>query len=261
MLTSREYIRLQVEENIAVVRLDRPPVNALNVQLQNELGDAFEEIRTMNHVGAVIITGSGDKAFMAGAEIKMLSEMGQEEALRMSESTQYVFNMIQAFDRVVIAAVNGLALGGGCELALACDMRVADETAVLGFPEVGLGLFPGAGGTQRLTRLVGMGKAKELILTGDPIDAAEAKEIGLVERLVSQGDAVTEARKIAKRILLRGPVAVAKAKEAINEGINMPMKGGLKIEAQLFSELFQTRDHKEGINAFLERRPPRFFGR
>ncbi|MCK4794206.1 MAG: enoyl-CoA hydratase/isomerase family protein [Desulfobacteraceae bacterium] len=261
MLTSREYIRLQVEENIAVVRLDRPPVNALNVQLQNELGDAFEEIRTMNHVGAVIITGSGDKAFMAGAEIKMLSEMGQEEALRMSESTQYVFNMIQAFDRVVIAAVNGLALGGGCELALACDMRVADETAVFGFPEVSLGLFPGAGGTQRLTRLVGMGKAKELILTGDPIDAAEAKEIGLVERLVSQGDAVTEARKIAKRILLRGPVAVAKAKEAINEGINMPMKGGLKIEAQLFSELFQTRDHKEGINAFLERRPPRFFGR
>jgi len=261
MSRPREYIHLQVEEKIAVVTLDRPPVNALNAQLQAELSDAFEEIRTMNHVGAVIITGGGEKAFMAGADINLFSEMGSEEALKMSESTQSVFNMIQSFEKVVIAAVGGLALGGGCELALACDMRVADETAFFGFPEVSLSLFPGAGGTQRLSRLVGTGKAKELILTGDPIGATEAKNIGLIERLASEGDAVTEAKKIAKRILMRGPVAVAKAKEAIDKGINLPFKEGLKIEARLFSELFRTMDCKEGINAFIEKRKPKFAGR
>jgi enoyl-CoA hydratase len=261
MSASREYIQLEVAENIAVVILNRPPVNALNVQLQEELGDVFEEIRTMNHAGAVIITGGGEKAFMAGADINMFSEMGPERALEMSESNQDVLNMIQAFNKVVIAAVNGLALGGGCELALACDMRVADETAFFGFPEVSLSLFPGAGGTQRLARLVGTGKAKELILTGDPISAKEAKDIGLVERLASQGNAVTEARKIVKRILLRGPVAVAKAKEAIDKGINLPIEEGLKMEACLFSELFRTMDCKEGINAFIEKRKPKFVGR
>lgn len=215
MSRPREYIHLQVEEKIAVVTLGRPPVNALNAQLQPELSDVFEEIQTMKDAGIVIIASGSKKAFMAGEDIKMFSEMGQEEALKMSEPTQNVFNMIQSAEKVVIAAVSGLALGGGCELALACDMRVADETAVFGFPEVSLSLFPGAGGTQRLSRLVGTGKAKELILTGDPISATEAKDIGLIERLASESDAVTEARKIAERILMRGPVAVARAKEAI----------------------------------------------
>jgi len=261
MSRPREYIHLQVEEKIAVVTLDRPPLNALNAQLQAELSDVFEEIQTMKDAGIVIITSVSKKAFMAGADIKMFSEMGPEEALKMSESTQNVFNMIQSAEKVVIAAVSGLALGGGCELALACDMRVADESAVFGFPEVSLSLFPGAGGTQRLSRLVGTGKAKELILTGDPISATQAKDIGLIERLASEGDAVTEARKIAERILMRGPVAVARAKEAIDKGINVPMKNGLKIERQFFSELFRTKDCKEGINAFIEKRLPEFVGR
>jgi enoyl-CoA hydratase len=261
MSTSRKYVHVKVEDNIAVVTLNRPPVNALNAQLQAELSDVLEEIQIIKDAGIVIITSGSKKAFMAGADIKMFSEMGSEEALKMSESTQSVFNMIQSVEKVVIAAVSGLALGGGCELALACDMRVADETAVFGFPEVGLSLFPGAGGTQRLSRLVGTGKAKELILTGDPISATEAKDIGLIERLASENDAVTEARKIAKRILLRGPVAVAKAKEAIDKGINLPIKEGLKMEARLFSELFRTMDCKEGINAFIEKRKPKFVGR
>ena len=146
-------------------------------------------------------------------------------------------------------------------MALACDIRVADETALFGFPEVGLGLLPGAGGTQRLARLLGTGKAKELILTGDPINATEAKNIGLIERVVHQGEALVEAKKIAKRILLRGPVAIANAKKAINEGVNLSLKNGLKIETQLFSELFKTRDQKEGVNAFFEKRKPKFVGR
>ncbi len=260
MTMSRKYLQIKVEDNISVVTLNRPPVNALNTRLQEELSDVFEEIQTINDAGIVIITSGSKKAFMAGADIKMFSEMGPEEALKMSESTQSVFDRIQSTEKVVIAAVSGLALGGGCELALACDMRVADETAVFGFPEVSLSLFPGAGGTQRLSRLVGTGKAKELILTGDPIGATEAKNIGLIERLVSEGDAVTEAKKIAKRILMRGPLAVARAKEAIDEGINVPMKEGLKIEARLFSDLFRTRDCKEGIHAFIEKRKPKFVG-
>ena len=260
MPAPRKYVHLKVEENIAVVTLDRPPVNALNARLQAELSEVFEDIRRLRDAGVVIITSGSKKAFMAGADIKMFSEMGPEEALIMSESTQSVFNSIQWTEKVVIAAVSGLALGGGCELALACDMRVADETAVFGFPEVSLSLFPGAGGTQRLSRLVGTGKAKELILTGDPVSAEEAKNIGLIERLTSEGDSLAEAVKIVKRILMRGPVAVARAKEAIDRGIDVPMNEGLKIESRLFSELFRTLDCKEGMNAFIEKRKPKFIG-
>lgn len=261
MSSSWKYLNYRIDDGIAVVTVDRPPVNALNLQLQDEVKKIFEEFGRIRDVGAVIITGGGGKAFIAGADIRMLSEKDPKGAYELSRSTQSVLTMVEEFDKVVIAAVNGLALGGGCEVALACDMRVADENALFGFPEVGLGLIPGAGGTQRLARLVGTGKAKELILTGDPISAKEAKGIGLIERLASQGHAVTEARKIAKRILLRGPVAVAKAKKAIDEGINIPMKDGLRMEARLFSELFRTRDCKEGINAFIEKRQPKFIGR
>jgi len=195
MTRTREYVDFQINDRIATVIVDRPPVNALNRQVEDEIEEVFEELGTINELGAVIITGGGEKAFMAGADIKTILEKDPKEAYEMSSSTQRVLSKVESFDRVVIAAANGLALGGGCEVALACDIRVADESAIFGFPEVGLGLLPGAGGTQRLARLVGIGKAKELILTGDPITADEAKRIGLVERIAPKGEAVAEAKK------------------------------------------------------------------
>lgn len=260
-LMSREFVDFAIDERIALVTVDRPPVNALNKQVQEEIRDVFEELRLRNDAGAVIVTGGGKKAFVAGADIQMISDLAQEEAFDMSQYFQGVLTDIEEFDKVVIAAINGLALGGGCEVALACDIRVADEGAAFGFPEVGLGVLPGAGGTQRLPRLVGNGKAKELILTGDSITAEEAISIGLVERVAPRGEAISEAKRIAKRILVRGPIAVAKAKKAINEGGSLSLKGGLELEARLFSELFETRDKREGVAAFLEKRKPEFVGK
>ena len=257
----REFVNFQMEDRVALVTVDRPPVNAMSKQVNEEIHDIFKELQKREDVGAVIMTGGGDKAFIAGADIKMISEMGPEDAFVLAGYVQGVMDEIENFDRVVIAAINGLALGGGCEIALACDIRVADERSIFGLPEVSLGVFPGAGGTQRLARLVGLGKAKEMILTGDPINTEEAKSIGLVERVAPHGQAVSEARKIAERILLRGPVAVTYAKKAINEGVNKGIKEGLKLEAKLFSELFKTQDKKEGIAAFLEKRKPKFTGK
>jgi enoyl-CoA hydratase len=262
MAKSREYVKYKMEERLAIVTVDRPPVNALNLQVQDEIEQIFRELASEQDVGAVVITGGGDKAFMAGADIKMISEVEDSQgAFQLSTSTQKVLTLIEGFSRVVIAAVNGLALGGGAELALACDIRVAEDQALFGFPEVGLGLLPGAGGTQRLARLVGPGKAKELILTGDPVNASEAKSIGLVERVVPRGSAVSEASKIAKRVLLRGPVAVANAKKAINYSLSLGFKDGLEFEARLFGELFLTQDKKEGVAAFVEKRKPNFIGK
>lgn len=261
MQKAREFVGFRIDDRIALVTVNRPPVNALNRQLEDELEDVFDELTGLQEVGAVIITGGGEKAFIAGADIKMISEKRPEDASEMSAYTQRVLLKIERFDRVVIAAINGLALGGGCEVAMACDMRVMDESAIIGLPEVTLGLLPGAGGTQRLARLVGIGKAKELILTGDPIGAEEAKSIGLVERIAPKGEAVTEAKRLAKRVLSRGPVAITNAKRAINEGIDLPIEEGLKREAQLFSDLFKTQDMREGVAAFIEKRKPKFTGR
>jgi enoyl-CoA hydratase len=260
MTVDREFVNYRIEDRIAVVTLNRPPVNALNSQLESEIEGTFEELATRNEAGAIILTGGGNKVFIAGADIKMMLQKTSRSAFEMSTATQRLLSKIENFDKVVIAAVNGLALGGGCEVALACDIRVADETAIFGFPEVSLGLMPGAGGTQRLTRLVGFGKAMELIFTGDPIDADEAKEIGLVERVAPKGEAVAEAGKLATRILSRGPLAVVNAKKAVMEGMDMAFADGLKREAELFASLFKTRDVQEGIGAFLEKRKPNFTG-
>jgi enoyl-CoA hydratase len=261
MTEKREYVDFIIEDRIALVTIDRSPVNALNRQVEEEIEAVFEELGTISEVGAVIVMGGGNKAFIAGADIKDILEKDLDGAVQMSASTQKVLLKIEKFEKVVIAAVNGLALGGGCEVALACDIRVLDESAVIGLPEVGLGLLPGAGGTQRLPRLVGIGKAKELILTGDPINADEAKRIGLVERVAKKGEAIAEAKKLAKRILLRGPVAVANAKRAINDGFDISYEDALRRETQLFSELFKTQDVVEGVNAFLEKRTPDFIGK
>lgn len=258
MSKERKYVHFRIDDRIATVTVDRPPVNALNRQVEDEMEEVFEELGTLSEVGVVIITGGGKKAFMAGADIKAILEKGPKEAHEMSASTQRVLSKVEAFNRVVIAAVNGLALGGGCEVALACDIRVADESAVFGFPEVGLGLLPGAGGTQRLARIVGIGKAKELILTGDPIEASEAKRIGLVEKTAPHGESVKEAIKMAERVLQRGPKAVTNAKKAINRSLDLVLADGLRMETQLFSELFQTAEVYEGVTAFLKKRKPNF---
>jgi enoyl-CoA hydratase len=260
MTVERQFVNYRIEDRIAVVTLNRPPVNALSPQLEDEIEGTFEELAARGEAGAVIVTGGGSKAFIAGADIKLFPQKTPQSALEMSTATQRLLSKIESFDRVVIAAVNGLALGGGSEVALACDIRVADGAAIFGFPEVSLGLMPGAGGTQRLTRLVGFGKAMELILTGDPIDAEEAKRIGLVEKVAPRGEAVAEARKLATRILSRGPIAVASAKKAIMEGLDMTFADGLKREAELFAALFKTHDAKEGVGAFLEKRKPNFTG-
>jgi enoyl-CoA hydratase len=261
MAKKREYVNFQVEDSIAVITVNRPPVNAWNAQVENETKEAFEELASRNDFGIVIITGAGERAFIAGADIKVLSTLGPKEAYEMSAASKVVLNMIEDFDKVVIAAIGGLALGGGCEVAMACDLRVADESTLIGLPEVSLGVFPGAGGTQRLPRLVGAGVAKRLIFTGDPVKAQEAKEIGLVDVVAPKGMALEEAKKIAKRILERGPIAVQKAKRAINQGGQLSREEGMRLETQLFSELFATEDTKEGVSAFLEKRRPKFAGR
>lgn len=261
MAKKREYVSFDNADGIAVVTVNRPPVNAWNIQVETEMKEVFEELSDRDDFGAAIITGGGEKAFIAGADIKMISGLGAKEAYELSSGTKEVLKLIEYFDRVVIAAIGGLALGGGCEVAIACDLRVADESALIGLPEVSLGLLPGAGGTQRLPRLVGIGKAKELIFTGNPISAIEAKEIGLVEKVTPKGQALAEAIKLARRILERGPIAVRKAKKAINGAFGLRAEDGFELETRLFSELFETEDQKEGVSAFLAKRKPRFTGR
>ena len=254
----RDCVNYVVEEGIAVVTISHPPANALDKKTTYELDQVFDELAKDANAKIIVLTGAGGKIFVAGADISLFPEMGQEEGETFSLELQRVFNKIEGFDKVVICAVNGMALGGGCELAMACDIRVATETAKFGQPEVNLGVIPGAGGTQRLPRIVSKGKAKELIFTADMITASEAKEIGLVDRVAPKGEAVDEAKKMAKKIMSKGPIAIRLAKKAIDEGINMTLGEGLKLEAKLFGELFTTEDQKEGARAFLEKRAAQF---
>ncbi len=261
MKNERDYINFSIDDRIALVMMDRPPVNAMNRKIRKEIDEVFEELNAISEIGAVIITSKLEKVFMAGADLEMMTKTNSVEAIELSTSLHTTLSKIEKSDKVVIAAINGPALGGGCEIALACDIRVIDESAIIGLPEVSLGFLPGGGGTQRLARLVGIGKAKELILTGDPVNADEAKRIGLAERIAPKGEAVVEAKKLAKRVLLRGPIAVANAKKAINQGMDMAFEDGLKRETELFSAIFETQDMKEGVKAFLEKRKPNFMGK
>jgi enoyl-CoA hydratase len=261
MKMSCEFVEYLVEEGIAIITINHPPANALDKKTTCELGQVFDELASEKRVKGVILTGAGEKIFVAGADITMFPEMDQKQGEEFSKELQDVFNKIEDFEKVVICAVNGMALGGGCELAMACDIRIASESAKFGQPEVNLGVIPGAGGTQRLPRLVSKGKAKEIIFTGDMISASEAKEIGLVDRLAEKGEAVSEAKKMLNKILEKGPIAIQYAKKAIDEGINMTLSEGLKLETRLFGELFKTEDQKEGAKAFLEKRKPQFKGK
>lgn len=256
-----DNVRLEFEGGVAVVTLHNPPVNALNAALLEQLDKVLDELGQQDELRAVIITGAGEKAFVAGADIKQFPELKEESGKALSEYGQKVIHNISRLRKPVICAVNGFALGGGCEVALACDIRIAAMNAKFGLPEVGLGIIPGYGGTQRLARLVGAGKAKELIFSGEAISAEEAYRIGLADSLAPVGEAVQAAKKLANTIAARGPIAVEKAKEAIDRGLEMSLEEGLKLEAELFGQLCTTEDKNEGAKAFLEKRPPSFQGK
>ncbi len=255
-------ILFEVKDRIAYVTINRPQVlNALNIETVGELGEVFTEIEKDEKVAAVILTGAGEKAFVAGADIKELVKLDALGGMEFSLNGHRVFNQIENLGKPVIAAVNGFALGGGCELALACTLRVAAETAKFGQPEVNLGIIPGYGGTQRLARLIGKGRALEMVLTGNLISGKEASRIGLVNRVAPLSELMDEAKKLAETIISKGPIAVKLAMVAINQGLEMSLQQGLQLEASLFGLTCATEDMKEGTSAFLEKRKPTFKGR
>ncbi len=258
-----EYKNLIVEQKevVLVITINREKaLNALNKETIAELHQLFSEHWSDNAVGCVIITGAG-KAFVAGADITELAKLDMLSGTELSARGQYLMKTIQHFPKPVIAAVNGFALGGGCELAMACDIRLASEKAKLGQPEVSLGVIPGYGGTQRLSRLVGRGKAMQLILTGEMINATEAHRIGLVDEVYPPDELMDKAMEMAKLICSKGPVAVAAAKECINRGLETALSVGSDLEKVFFGQTCGTSDKNEGMTAFLEKRKAEFTGR
>ncbi len=253
-----DMVDLEKKEDLAVITLNNPPMNVLCTDLLNELKKTLTELEDEEDLRAVVITGKG-RAFVAGADIDEMKGMNREEAEGYCELGQEVLNMIDYLQTPVIAAINGFALGGGTEVALACDIRIASTDAKFGQPEVNLGVIPGFGGTQRLSRAIGPGKAKELIYTGKIIDAETAGDIGLVQEVVD-GDVMDRSVELAEEITKKGPLAVKNAKKAINKGRDTTLLEGLEKEKKGFSDLFSTRDQKEGMEAFLDKRKPDFKG-
>ena len=259
---AHDTLLVERTDTTALVTINRPDkLNALNSAVLADLESLVRELSADATVRAVILTGAGEKAFVAGADIKELGALSPAEAVDRARLGQRVFGAIEASPKPFIAAINGFALGGGLELALACDIRVASETAKMGLPEVSLGLIPGYGGTQRLPRVIARGKALEMIMTGDPVDAKEAHRIGLVDRVAAPAALLDEARAVAASIAKRGPVAVSLAKRAVHTGVEQPMKDGLETEATLFGKVYESADSKEGTSAFLEKRKPNFTGK
>jgi len=253
-------IRVHVSESIATLTIDRPTVrNALDLETVTECHAALDELAHRTDVGVLIITGAGETVFVSGADINDIRARTVADSLAAINSS--LFTKIDRFPKPVIAAINGFALGGGCELALACDIRLASDTAKFGQPELGLGIIPGAGATQRLPRIVGLGWAKHLVLTGDIIDAKQALEIGLVGAVMPASQLQVRARELAKKVLRQGPLAAKLAKLALNASARVDLDSGLLIETLAQSICYQSDDKQEGTTAFLEKRKPRFTGR
>lgn len=264
MIAEDTYTNLTVclEDGLAVIAINRPKaLNALNEETIDQLMAAFKQIEKDPANRVLLITGTGDKAFIAGADIRELKDCDESSGRQASLRGQRLFRMFENSRLVVIAAVNGFALGGGMELAMACDFRIAAENAVFGLPEVGLSIIPGFGGTQRLPRLVGRGMALEMIVTARKINAQEALSIGLVNRVVAQDQLLDTCREIAKSILKQGPLAVAAAKRCLNKGVETTLDEGQELEAHEFGLLCKTVDRTEGMVAFIEKRSPNFQGK
>lgn len=253
---------VDVSDRIATITINRPKsLNALNRATMQELSDTLEKIAGGEDIGVVLLTGAGEKAFVAGADVSEMREFSPLEVLEFSRFGNGVLGNIERLPQPVIGVINGFALGGGCELAMACDILVASDNAKFAQPEVNLGIIPGWGGTQRLPRLVGRNIAKEIVLTGEMISAQRAYEIGLVNRVVPREDLMETAREIARKILEKGPVAVRTAKSVMNRGIDLDLESACALEANAFAVMFSTGDGAEGMTAFLEKRKPAFTGR
>jgi enoyl-CoA hydratase len=261
MPASYETLLIERRGRVAIITINRPEKrNALNIKTRQEGAAALDELRDDAEIGVVVFTGAGDKAFIAGADI---AEFANRTALTQRDVMldRSLFNAIDSFPKPVIAMVNGYCLGGGCELALACDLRIASETASFGQPEINLGIIPGGGGTQRLTRLIGEGKAMELIMTGDIIDAKTAYTLGLVNTVVPAADLEAKTMELANRIAEKSPIALQMAKEAVKLASRSNLDEGLRREVDLFALCFSSEDKDEGVGAFLEKRKPQFKGK
>lgn len=252
-------VLLEKEGNLAIVTINRPKaLNALNSETLTDLNTVIEDLEKDSNIYAVILTGAGEKAFVAGADIAEMKDLNEEQGREFGVLGNKVFRRLETLDKPVIAAISGFALGGGCELSMSCDIRIASEKAKFGQPESGLGITPGFGGTQRLPRLVGLGKAKELIYTGDIIKADEALRIGLVNKVVALEDLMTEARAMADKIISNAPIANKLCKDAIDRGMQVGIDEAIMIEAEDFGKCFSTEDQVEGMTAFMERRAKNF---
>ena len=255
-------VLLEKKDKIATLTINRPKaLNALNKETLEEIKAAVENVRDDESVDVLIITGSGDKAFVAGADISYMQDMNALQARKFAFLGQEVFRLIESIEKPVIAAINGFTLGGGCELAMSCDFRICSHKSKFGQPEVGLGVTPGFGGTQRLPRLVGEGMAKQLLYTGDVIDSTEALRIGLVNAVVTPEELWESVQTIANKIVARGQVAVRLCKAAVNNGMQTDIDSAMSIEADIFGLCFATEDQKEGMKAFVEKRKADFTGK
>ena len=253
-----EFIKLSLEEELAVVTIDRPKsLNALNSQVYREIIATLRQVEAMDQVKVVILTGAGEKAFAAGADIAQMVHEDAVAGRRLSGLCHEAANLLESIRQVTIAAVNGFALGGGCELTLACDLRIAADHARFALPEVTLGIIPGGGGTQRLARLVGMGMAKQLVYSALNIKADEAYRIGLVNAVYPQAELMENVLKLANKIAKNAPIAVRNCKKAIDDGISLPIEKAVEVEEKLFGDCFETHDQVEGMSCFLSREKPK----
>lgn len=255
------YVKVNETNHIATVTIDRHPVNPLSTAVFEQLAYAFHKIEANDDIRAVILTGAGEKAFVAGADINEMKDLDLVGINQMNKTSRSVFSQIEKLTKPVIAAVNGLALGGGLELALACDLRIASSNAKFSFPEVNLGIIPGGGGTQRLQKIVGQGVAKELLFFAEMFDAERAENLGIVNKVVASEDLMNEATKWAEKLADKPPIALQMLKLAVNEGSNTNLDTGLSIENACFANAFSTEDRKEGLTAFVEKREPVYQGK
>ncbi|PIQ25607.1 hypothetical protein COW36_21435 [bacterium (Candidatus Blackallbacteria) CG17_big_fil_post_rev_8_21_14_2_50_48_46] len=254
MELKQNYVKLEIQEKVALVTMDHPPVNSLSPAVVDELDEVLRYLETQDQVLFVVLTGAGPKIFVAGADIKAMAGMNPEQAEQLAETGQRALNRLEDMAKLTICAINGLALGGGLELAMACDLRICADHAKMGQPEINLGIIPGFGGTQRLPRIIGSARALEMLLSGDPIDAQTAYAWGLVNHVTSAEELLPKAMGLAKTVASKAPVASALIHSSVAEGLTKPLHQGLRLEVQNFHKVFASEDKTEGITAFVEKR-------